>query len=711
MPSLVRRFDVERRPFVVDLPLSIGNPRNFLMRIASASILLLSLYSIICISTCTAQEEENVLLVFDASGSMWGQVEGRTKIEIARQVVTNLIDTWPVSRSIGLIAYGHRTKGDCGDIEILVPPGPLDKASFLSSVTAINPKGKTPLSAAVQKAAEALRYTEEKATVVLISDGIETCQLDPCSVGESLEKQGIDFTTHVIGFDVTSSEDQNGLRCLAAKTGGQFFEARNAKELQDALSAAVAAPTPVPPTPTLAPTPKREIKGEILAPETALAGTEISIKVSAPQGVEGYVYLYQVGAERYSTYVKTSLVGALEFKVNDMRLPAVPGEYELRWQSDATTVIAKRGITLINAEKMIIAADTALAGSKLPVQVAAPPGLDGYVYLFRSGAKKYATYSTVRTDNQNQYIVLDIELPGIPGTYELRWISKDDQVYASKQLVLTDAEKKIETADEAFAGTALSVSLVAPPGLGGYLYLYAAGSDKYITYSTVRTNNQNKYTLEKLRLPARPGEYDLKWLADDKSVFAEKRITLLDAPKSISTADSAIAGTSLKVMLSGPPGLEGYVYLYRRGADSYITYVTVRTNAQNQYSLESVRLPSTAGEYELRWVSRSKELFAQKTIALTESEKSIVAPDEAPAGSALPLAVKAPAGLEGNIYLYLIGSDSYVTYKAIKSDRLNNYKISDLNLPPTPGEYELRWLSRWDEVMAVKKLRITEVRD
>ena len=62
---------------------------------------------------------------------------------------------------------------------MLVPLGKDNKTTILQAVQNMNFLGKTPLSAAVQQAATALRYTEDKATVILITDGEETCQADP----------------------------------------------------------------------------------------------------------------------------------------------------------------------------------------------------------------------------------------------------------------------------------------------------------------------------------------------------------------------------------------------------------------------------------------------------------------------------------------------------------------------------------------------------
>jgi hypothetical protein len=87
----------------------------------------------------------------------------------------------------------------------------------------------------VRKAAEELRSTEEKATVILVSDGLETCEADPCAAAAELEAASIDFTVHVVGFGTTTEENRQ-LQCLADNTGGKFLGASNAAELMNAMT-------------------------------------------------------------------------------------------------------------------------------------------------------------------------------------------------------------------------------------------------------------------------------------------------------------------------------------------------------------------------------------------------------------------------------------------------------------------------------------------
>jgi len=185
-----------------------------------------------------AQPPTRVILVLDASGSMWGRIGDKTRIEIARETVAGLMKDWDPAIELGLMAYGHRREGDCKDIELLVPVSKTDPARIVKTVNTLHPKGKTPLSEAVRQAADRLDYRKSKATVILVSDGEESCGADPCAVGAALKKAGADFTVHVVGFDV-KKEERTGLVCLAKNTGGQFFAAKDATELKAALATAV----------------------------------------------------------------------------------------------------------------------------------------------------------------------------------------------------------------------------------------------------------------------------------------------------------------------------------------------------------------------------------------------------------------------------------------------------------------------------------------
>ncbi|MER0240147.1 VWA domain-containing protein [Fulvimarina sp. MAC8] len=194
-----------------------------------------------------APDAPRTAIVLDSSGSMWGEIDGHDKIEIARETLREVLGTVPSGHELGLIAYGHRRKGDCSDIEELVPlqRSTTAAAAISSAARSIRPKGKTPLTDALRFAAEKVRFTEERATVVVITDGIETCAADPCAVARDLERDGIDFTAHVVGLGLSEDEGRQ-VACLAEETGGRYIQAGDANSLNQALTEVVALPSPEP---------------------------------------------------------------------------------------------------------------------------------------------------------------------------------------------------------------------------------------------------------------------------------------------------------------------------------------------------------------------------------------------------------------------------------------------------------------------------------
>lgn len=187
----------------------------------------------------------NLLLILDASGSMWGQIEGENKIVIARRVLKDLLADLDERSEVGLVAYGHRREGDCQDVETIVPLAALDRAVLAQTIDAINPKGKTPITHAVEQAVEVVRPRDAATTIILVSDGLETCDGDPCKAVHAARQAGVDFVLHVVGFDIGEG-DISQLECAAQAGGGLYFDARNAAELSAALEQVVQAPTEVP---------------------------------------------------------------------------------------------------------------------------------------------------------------------------------------------------------------------------------------------------------------------------------------------------------------------------------------------------------------------------------------------------------------------------------------------------------------------------------
>lgn len=184
----------------------------------------------------------NIEIILDASGSMGGEIDGRRKIDIAHEALGALIGKLPDKTNVALRAYGHRKGGDCGDVELLTPLGALDRAALTAQVNAVNPapKGMTPIGASLQQVAEDLKGARGDVLVVLVSDGDETCDGDPAKVATQLHEANPKIRFDVIGFNVGPEEWRARLSGIAQGGGGNYFDAKDAAQLVDALQQAVA---------------------------------------------------------------------------------------------------------------------------------------------------------------------------------------------------------------------------------------------------------------------------------------------------------------------------------------------------------------------------------------------------------------------------------------------------------------------------------------
>ncbi len=333
-------------------------------------------------------ENRDVMVVFDMSGSMWGQIDGVAKVEIARGAFDGLLADWDAnSISTGLIAYGHRERGNCADIETLATPG--DGSDIAKLVAGLTPIGKTPLSDAVRQAAKVLRFTEEAATVVLLSDGVENCSADPCAVGAELEALGLDFTAHVIGFDIVNG-DKAQLQCLARATGGQYFDASDAGELASAMDGVIQA-TAKPATEAL-PEP-------VVEPEQA---EDVTIRIYMPYGLAlpDETVLFQgdeeIGRLAASDAVVPGLVVDLPIGTVNLRAGGdkVSGDYTIDIAAD--TKIVELELSTEDADFVMQSSANMPLNREHQLMINDTSGLDrdisSRVYLAPSGSTDLAKY-------------------------------------------------------------------------------------------------------------------------------------------------------------------------------------------------------------------------------------------------------------------------------------------------------------------------------
>lgn len=197
---------------------------------------------LILIALSASAQDRGTILVLDGSGSMWAELpEGRSRIEVARDVLSDFLSARDAAQPLGVIAYGHNRSGDCSDIETIAAVATHDSQALGQRLRALMPRGKTPLADALRRAVAEIPPTAEEADIVLVTDGLETCGGDPCAVAAELAAQGVPVRAHVVGFGLTEGEVQQ-IACVAEQTGGLILATQSGAELSEALLRTAAAP-------------------------------------------------------------------------------------------------------------------------------------------------------------------------------------------------------------------------------------------------------------------------------------------------------------------------------------------------------------------------------------------------------------------------------------------------------------------------------------
>ncbi len=221
--------------------------------------------------------------ILDASGSMLQTMDGKTRLQVAQDVLTARLNALPPNTQVGLRVYGHRVPyqgreaESCEDIELIVPIGANNAQAIIDWLPSMQALGMTPMSGSIQQAANDFTFEPGRRNfIVLISDGEETCGEDPSTAVTYLRELGIDFAIHVIGLDV-NAQTAAQLKRIADAAGGVYYDAKSEADLDAALNNVneTMLPAGAPPTPLVLASPTPVVPNAEIASEGSVEASSI----------------------------------------------------------------------------------------------------------------------------------------------------------------------------------------------------------------------------------------------------------------------------------------------------------------------------------------------------------------------------------------------------------------------------------------------------
>ncbi|HEX6288176.1 MAG TPA: vWA domain-containing protein [Herpetosiphonaceae bacterium] len=183
----------------------------------------------------------NIEIIVDASGSMLAKFadSDRQRWEVAQEALAALVNSGTISdqSSVVVRTYGRRRGNDCNDLEVAQGLSRYNAEALLNVISGIKPAvgGMTPLASSLRAASEDLQAAEGSTVVILVTDGLESCNGDPVAEAANFVKDTDQRKVHVIGFAIGDQEASDKLRQIAEQGKGLYFDANDSAQLAEAL--------------------------------------------------------------------------------------------------------------------------------------------------------------------------------------------------------------------------------------------------------------------------------------------------------------------------------------------------------------------------------------------------------------------------------------------------------------------------------------------
>jgi Ca-activated chloride channel family protein len=359
-----------------------------------------------------AQSEKltRILFILDASNSMNAQWDGETRIKIAKELLAKQVDELNdvPNLEIGLRVYGHQspitpTYQDCSDTKLEVPFGPNNILAIKNKITTIVARGTTPIARSLEAAAGDFPDKTSRNIIILITDGLEACDGDPCVIAQKLHEKGVSVRPFVIGIGIDLAY-LSKFECI-----GSYMDANDKTSFQNVLKTVVA---------------------------KALNSTTVQVNLNdingKPTETNVSFNLYKSGSNE--------ILYTFEHTFNQNKLPdtlSIDPKQKYDIEVFTTPVVRKDGIVLkmyqhntipVDAPQGYLKAQFSSASRNYPIQMR----------IMQANASKTLNVQTI--DQVDKYIVgtYDVEVLTLPRIYQTVQIKQ-----SSTEIINIDAPGKL----------------------------------------------------------------------------------------------------------------------------------------------------------------------------------------------------------------------------------------------------------------------------
>lgn len=188
----------------------------------------------LCEPGWTPTQRPEVMVVIDGSGSMSESFPGASsRIDAARKATEEVVRNLHKDIRTGLVSFT-----DCDATSTPRKYRYSERPELIGRVRGVSPTRGTSLANSIRRAGNAAK-SGGPATVVVVSDGEDTCGGDPCAAARKLKAQKPLLKINVIDL---SGGRSSVLQCVASVTGGRVFTPRSASQMNEEMQQATGQP-------------------------------------------------------------------------------------------------------------------------------------------------------------------------------------------------------------------------------------------------------------------------------------------------------------------------------------------------------------------------------------------------------------------------------------------------------------------------------------
>ncbi|MCC6983724.1 MAG: VWA domain-containing protein [Bauldia sp.] len=641
------------------------------------SVLKAALASAAILTALPAMAADQAMVVLDLSGSMSrASSTGEARISMARTALDEALANLPADLEIGLTAFGHRQAGSCTDIEVLAEPRAGAGRAIAQTVRSARPRGETPIGAALEAAAEAVDYTENKATLVLVTDAVgDACTVEFCSTVEALERAGADLTIHVLGLGL-SQEARARFACVSEGTGGRYFAANEGAALAAALNLAVTPKPPPPPLPV----------ATLDVPEEIGQGLEFEVAYDGPRAEGDQIQIAWPGSAPGAA-IRSVYVGS-DGEPRHLMAPSERGVYAIRyWLPSRGAVIAEQMFEVVPVVAVLNAPESVGQGTLFAIDWQGPDQSGDRIELARPRDPMGTALAIV--DVKPHVGEARLDAPIDPGRYELRYVAGvDGSVLATRPVEVTRIAASLTPPAEIIGGAEFEVSWDGPGASFDEVQLAAADAPPGERFEGARVGLPGRPV--RLDAPVEGGSFELRyWSAYSNTILARTPVTITAASATLEAPREVMGGSEFAVTWNGPGARFDEIQLVTRGMPpgQSVTAASV-TNIGNSVTMAA---PIMAGDYELRyWSTRSRSVLGSTGLRVGPAEVELRVEGAVRQGEPFRVAWEGPAGRFDELQVVLADGGGAPVFSTVIPPV---GEAAILRAPALPGTYVLRYWS------------------